>query len=525
VTVLVFAVPWVFAISTPSSAQSVSQFVLRVPREYSVGRQAARIKVLDKAVSRQHAVLSVRGESDADLLRASDVAPTQQLWFRDVSTFGSSINGQRVPSKVDVRLRDNDRITLGENGCACRVHWQPMRVALSRASASDAEHVAALLLQCGAVQSSSGDFDWLVMSHVDTLSQKLLLALVSCVHVVSVQWLETLVADALAATDAEPPLPDAARFAPPLTNQELVRWRETDAVTLAPLRERQALFRRTVFVFFDQSDFDVLAAVVERGSGHAVRFDAATAQPSVAAALRAIVEANFATDEQNERPAVVFVAPEHQHAGLADAQLVAAERSALFVSRNVLLQAVLTGKSMSHTRAQLAVPSVLASRDLSVSRTKRRPEVVVNVHDDDDDDDDDDRNGNDGDDDGWHSRSAAHSVDKQRSLDPEEREVDETRAAAAAAAAQLHTDDAPLVVRATAPSYDAKLFRKLAPAAEPPKVVSKFAEAQVDAAARPELMQFLRDSELEERDEVRYEEQARALFVTGEGTAGVKRKR
>jgi hypothetical protein len=502
--------PWVFVISTPSSAQSVSQFVLRVPREYSVGRQAARVKVLDKAVSRQHAVLSVRGESDADLLRASDAAPTQQLWFRDVSTFGSSINGQRVPSKVDVRLRDNDRITLGENGCACRVHWQPMRVALSRASASDAERVAALLLQCGAVQSASGDFDWLVMSRVDTLSQKLLLALVSCVHVVSVQWLETLVADALAATDAEPPLPDAARFAPPLTNEELVRWRETDAVTLAPLRERQALFRRTVFVFFDQSDFDVLAAVVERGNGHAVRFDAATAQPSVAAALRAIVEANLATDEQNERPAVVFVAPAHQHVGLADAQLVAAERSALFVSRNVLLQAVLTGKSMSHTRAQLAVPSVLASRDLSVSRTKRRPEVVVDVH------SDDDGNGDDGDDDGWHSRSAAHSVDKQRSLDPDpEREVDEIRAAAAA--------DAPLVVRATAPSYDAKLFRKLAPAAEPPKVVPKFVEAQVDAAARPELMQFLRDSELEERDEVRYEEQARALFVTGE--AGVKRKR
>lgn len=514
--------PWIFSVCKPNPNQGAASFALRVARDYTVGRQAARIKVLDKAVSRQHAILTVCASPE---LSRDALAPTQQLWLRDVSRFGTHVNGQRISAAEPVRLSDNDRVTLGENGCACRVHWQPMRVALSGASAAVAERVSALLLDCGAVLVSS-EFEWLVTQEVGALSQKLLFALVAGVPVVQLAWLEQLIADARAAVDAEPALPDAALFAPVLASAEMRRWRDVDGMSLAPLPERAALFRRTLFFFLEQGDFDVLAAVVERGGGHALRFDLAAARPSVAAALREHIAGNLKLDEHHECSSIVFVTSDAQPAPHADVQLVAAERGALVAPRSLLLQALLTGKPMAASRsaARLEPPSalsVVASRDASVVAAKRaRPAVVVG-----------DRKAaaaadDDSDEDGWLSRSTAQSEKRpaaDSSKDAAAAAVVDERAAVVALANAVHDDDAQLVVRAVTPALNKKFRKMAAPSsAEPRKVVSSFAEAQAEAE-RPEFEQLIRDRNLEDRDEARYTKAANDLFAAA--ASGVKRKR
>ncbi len=519
-----FIMPWVFSVCNPGPGQGVAQFTLRVAREYSVGRQAARIKVLDKAVSRQHAVLQVIQQQEQQEQQEQQ-QQQQQLWLRDLSRFGTHVNGQRVSGTVP--LRDHDRVTLGENGCACRVHWQPMRVALSGASSATAERVSSLLRDCGAVLvGAASEFDVLVMQDVATLSQKLLLALVAAVPVVQPAWLERLIADALAAVDSEPPLPDPAHFLPTLSSAELRRWRDVDGMSLAPLPERAALFRRTLFFFLEHGDFDVLAAVVERGGGHALRLDLSATPTGVAAMLRDRIAGNLKLDEHHECTSIVFVTSDAQPLAHADVQLVAAERGALVAPRSLLLQALLTGKPMAANRSAPLEPpsalSVLASRDVSVVAAKRprlvTPATVVVAGGGGGGDDDH------SDEDGWLSRSTAQS--EKRAADNGAKDATaEERAAVVAAANAVHDDDVQLVVRAVTPALDAKKFRKMVPSsAEPRKVVSNFAEAQTETE-RPELEQLIRDRNLEDRDDERYKVAADSLFAAANGAAGAKRKR
>lgn len=493
--------PWVFVVTNPSAQQTVREFVLRVAREYTIGRQSpSRIKVLDRAVSRQQAILIVK-ESDTTSTKNSNCS--MEIFIRDVSKFGTSLNGTRLAANTDTLLHDGDRIELGANGSVCRVHWQPLRVALSGASAALAAQVDALLRQCGAEMVAT-DFDLLVMDQVSTMSQKLLLALVAAIDVVRPQFLEQIVADARAAVDSEPPLPSAADFAPVLTNTDLKRWRDVDGVQLAPLAERRSLFRRTLFFFFVQSDFDILAAVIERGGGHAVRFDIAV--PGVAAALRQCIAANIASEDNDEASAVVFVVSDGQSAP-TDVQLVAAERGAIVASRSALLQALLTAKPIVSTAPNGGPATntldVMVSRDaasharsIAGERAQLKMPKTVRAKANNVDDDDED---------GWLSRSEVRT--------------DRSEAVAAAQVAGIASgmDDAQLVVRQANESGigSVKRFRKNAPTAtSPAAVVDKFEVAR--ETARPELEQFMRDRELEEKDERRYADQARELFAAAQ---------
>jgi hypothetical protein len=514
-TVSVTVMPWLFVVTNPSAQQTVREFALRVAREYTVGRQSpSRIKVLDRAVSRQQAVLTVKESATAGAI--------MELWIRDVSKFGVSLNGVRLAANVDTQLSDGDRVTLGANGSACRVHWQPLRIALSGASAALAARVDSLLRQLGA-ELVTAEFDFLVMDQVSTMSQKLLLALVAAVDVVRPEFLDQIVADARAAIDAEPPLPSPLDFAPVLTNADLKRWRDVDGVHLAPHADRRALFRRQLFYFFVQADFDILAAVIQRGGGHAVRFDA----PPIAASLRQHIAANIASED--EASAVVFVVADNESAP-TDVQLVAAERNAVLASRSALLQSLLTAKPISAVvtadvkpdppQARVAI-DVLMSRDaashvqssaaLSTATIRAKRPVKRNTNDNVDDDD--------GDEDGWMSRS---EVRTDRS------EVAVARAAAVTSGGgggQSGTDDAQLVVASSV-----KRFRKNAPTTtNASSVVGEFAEAR--EPARPELELFMRDRELEEKDDRRYAEQAQELFAAAAAqqmkltSAAAKRKR
>jgi hypothetical protein len=503
--------PWVFVVTNPSAQQTVREFVLRVAREYTIGRQSpSRIKLLDRAVSRQQAILIVKESAST----STNSQFSMELFIRDVSKFGTSLNGTRLVANSDTLLHDGDRIELGANGSVCRVHWQPFRVALSGASAALAAKVDALLRECGAEMVST-DFDLLVMDQVSTMSQKLLLALVAAVDVVRPEFLAQIVADARAAVDSEPSLPSVTDFAPVLTNADLKRWRDVDGVQLAPVAERRALFRRTLFFFFVQADFDILAAVIERGGGHAIRFDIAV--PAVASALRQCIAANIASEDKDEASAVVFVVSDGQSVP-TDVMLVAAERGAVVATRSALLQALLTAKPIIGTATNGAPATgaldVMVSRDAasharSIAGERgqlKMPKVVRPKTNNDNDDDDDD-------DDGWLSRS--------------EMRTDRSEAVAAAQVAagggavagstSAGMDDAQLVVRQANEGGigSAKRFRKNAPTAtSPAAVVGKFEVAR--EAARPELEQFMRDRELEEKDERRYADQARELFAAAQ---------
>lgn len=507
--------PWVLVVTNPTAQQTVREFSLRVAREYTIGRQSpSRIKVLDRAVSRQQAVLTVK-ESATTSTTSSSAATMMELWIRDVSKFGTSLNGARLAANVDTQLRDGDRVTLGANGSVCRVHWQPLRIALSGASAALAARVDSLLRQLGA-ELVAADFDFLVMDQVSTMSQKLLLALVAAVDVVRSDFLAQIVADARSTVDVEPPLPSPLDFAPALTNADLKRWRDVDGVLLAPHGDRRALFRRQLFYFFVQADFDILAPVIQRGGGHAVRFEA----PVVAAALRQHIAANIASDEAS---AVVFVVADNESAP-TDVQLVAAERSAAVASRSALLQALLTAKPISAASAdtnksdgpaRVAI-DLLMSRDATASHVQAASSRAVqhltvakqqaakrNGANDDGDDDDED---------GWMSRSEVRT------------ERSEATTNGVVGGVHGGTDDAQLVVASSV-----KRFRKNAPtAANAAAVVGEFAEAR--EPARPELEQFMRDRELEEKDDRRYAQQALELFAAATAQAklpssATKRKR
>jgi len=113
---------------------------------HHVGRKDASIVFNDKAVSRKHAELAVATASVEENVVSSPALSVTDLG----STFGTSVNGQKLTKSVARTVTDGDVIHFGAQWSAVRVKWLPLVFCVTRMAKKEKLSLKAAAVVLGA---------------------------------------------------------------------------------------------------------------------------------------------------------------------------------------------------------------------------------------------------------------------------------------------------------------------------------------------------------------------------------------
>ncbi|XP_042346349.1 nibrin [Plectropomus leopardus] len=215
-------------------------------KEYVVGRKNCDILLSnDQSISRAHAYLT---------------ATDQTLTLKDVSKYGSFVNGQRLTENTPVTLRSGDNVTFGVFQSKFTVDHQRPVVCSSCLDNDGKASLSQALMALGGklVNTWTEDCTHLVMPTAK-VTIKTISALLCCRLIVKPEFFSEL---SQAAQQKLPP-PKAESFVPEIDEPSL---RKED-VNLGGIPARKQLFTGKTFIFFSAKQLKRLSAAVSFGGG------------------------------------------------------------------------------------------------------------------------------------------------------------------------------------------------------------------------------------------------------------------
>ncbi|KNC49364.1 uncharacterized protein AMSG_05362 [Thecamonas trahens ATCC 50062] len=249
---------------------------------YTVGRKNMDITIADSSVSRMHGrlVLEVPGKScdgpgrrpggDSGTTSSSSTSVAlprgslATISFHDASRFGSLHNDRKMTQGETVRLSSGSILGLGLNGSTATLRYNAMVIATSSLPSEKRAGLGPLLrqLDAGFTPVWSSSVTHLVMESI-VVTQKVVLALVYGVPIVTPDFLEALVASASAGRSE---LPSPAEYMPRVVDDMV----DMSVASFDPRPLRRSLFAGLTFVFFAANESDPSREVIEAAGGSCI---------------------------------------------------------------------------------------------------------------------------------------------------------------------------------------------------------------------------------------------------------------
>ncbi|XP_052818787.1 nibrin-like isoform X2 [Mya arenaria] len=238
-----------------SSSNPDQKIVILCEKTYVVGRRDCDVLVVgDATVSRKHAEISMT-HSEGNL---GDVKRLPMLRLKDVSKFGSYVNGKKIDGEH--LLSDGDRLYFGSPKSAFMAVFEPLALTTSCLDVSAKKSVRQQLITLGGHMTS----EWqrgcslLVMSKI-SVTIKAICALVSQCPIVTPDYLAAMVTHLQGTTEK----PDPFNFTPNLAETQL----DPSEVSFKSDIRRKTLFQGKTFVFLSAKQFKKMSFAIELAGG------------------------------------------------------------------------------------------------------------------------------------------------------------------------------------------------------------------------------------------------------------------
>ncbi|KAI8148727.1 hypothetical protein BJV82DRAFT_652997 [Fennellomyces sp. T-0311] len=240
-----------------SNENTDEKILIRPGRKYSIGRKGTSVVFQDKSVSRSHAEINVGKQTSRNAFEAN-FRPEVKLTDNN-SKYGTFLNAQ--PVTTELNLNENDVIKFGSLNSALRLVWEPVVICMPSMASRDKSAVAKLATQLGVILAKEWDSKCthLYMKKIE-IKAKFFLCLISARHVISLEWLETAVAQ----DDVSFQLPIESDYLPQIPNDVSLRKEDCE-----PNSARSTLFTGLDFWIFDKEQFDRYAPIIQAAKGTA----------------------------------------------------------------------------------------------------------------------------------------------------------------------------------------------------------------------------------------------------------------
>ncbi|XP_072169185.1 uncharacterized protein [Diadema setosum] len=235
-----------------------SKFNFLVGEDQIVGRKDCQILISgDASISRKHATLTVKHPE----MNLSHPRSPSSLLITESSKYGTFLNGQKLASGSETKLKDGDVITFGTfKSNKWRVKFCPLIAAASALPTEEKRNLKRAIHKLGGhlVSEWSYECTHLVMSQLN-VTVKLISALVACRPVVTPNFWHHI-REAIAKKES---LPESHRYLPPLAEESI----NENEVSFVPDERRKTIFQGMTFYFLTQKQYKRLHIAIGMAGG------------------------------------------------------------------------------------------------------------------------------------------------------------------------------------------------------------------------------------------------------------------